>query len=405
MRVMQINSTYGCGSTGLIVKDIDSALWNAGIESVVVYHSANSQPKIGYQVGDKFTSKLHAALARIYGAQGYGSIFSTMRIQRIISRQKPDVIHLHNLHSNYVHLNMLLSYLAKKEIPTILTLHDCWFFTGKCFHFLPSHCEKWKTSCGNCPRLKMDIPSILFDQTERVFRDKLSHFQKIPNLTVVGCSKWMTELAMHSPVFQGKKYVQIYNGVDQTVFYPRSESERETLKDEFGVKGNFVILGMANKWLIDENKRVFQEIVSKSEFTLCLVGCSEAQKEELHQYSNVVALGFISNRDELSKIYAMSDVFVNLTLVDTLPTVNMEALSCGTPVITYNSAGSPELVSEAITGFVVEQFDSKCLINRIQAIFNNAICRDACSKYARNYFEVDSQYKRYVRLYQEVVKK
>ena len=355
-------------------------------------------------MGDKVTSKLHAAFARIYGAQGYGSIISTIRLKRIIAKEKPDVIHLHNLHSNYVNLNMLLAYIAERNIPTVLTLHDCWFFTGKCFHFLPSDCEKWKEHCGNCPRLKMDIPSLFCDRTEHVFFDKLSHFQRISNLTVVGCSQWMTKLAMQSPVFAEKKFAQIYNGVDQTVFYPRSESEREYIKDEFGIKGEFVILGMANKWLIAENSQVFERIVQKTDWTICLVGCSERQMEALSVYSNVLPIGFISNRNTLSKYYAMADVFVNLTLVDTLPTVNMEALSCGTPVITYDSAGSPELVAEEITGYVLNQFDSKGLIDRIQEVQNNKICRDVCSKYSIENFEESSQYKKYIQLYQKAVR-
>ena len=404
MKVMQINSTFGCGSTGLIVKDIDSALWDAGMESVVIYHSANSFPKVGYQVGDKITSRLHAAFARIYGAQGYGSILSTILLKRVIEKEKPDVVHLHNLHSNFVNLNMLLTYIAKKNIPTVLTLHDCWFFTGKCFHFLPSNCEKWTEHCGCCPRIKMDIPSLFCDRTEFVFRDKLSHFQKIKNLTVVGCSQWMTELAMRSPIFKGKKFAQIYNGVDQTVFYPRSEFERENIKNELGIKGKFVVLGMANKWLIPENQQVFQSVMQNTNWTICLVGCTESQKKALSAYSNMLPVGFVSNRETLSKYYAMADVFVNLTLVDTLPTVNMEALSCGTPVRTYNSAGSPELVSEKVTGYITKQFDASSILKRIECIQNKNIQRSACSEVARSNYEIKKQYAKYVDMYLKIDK-
>ena len=405
MKIMQINSTYGCGSTGQIVKDIDSALWDAGMESVVVYHTANSIPKVGYKVGDIATSKLHAGFARIYGTQGYGSILSTILLNRIIAKEKPNVIHLHNLHSNFVNLNILLSYIAKKNIPTVLTLHDCWFFTGKCFHFLPSNCDKWTEHCGACPRLKMDVPSLFFDRTERVFRDKQSHFQNISNLTVVGCSKWMTELAKCSPIFKNKKITQIYNGVDQTIFFQRSEYERMSIKDELGIKDKFVILGMANKWLIPENREVFKAVAQNKDWTICLIGCSDSQQKALSVLPNVLTIGFVSDRVTLSRYYAMADVFVNLTLVDTLPTVNMEALSCGTPVITYNSAGSPELVSNDATGYIIEQFDIEGLVDKIRRVYKNAICRDTCSKFAQSNYESNRQYGKYIQMYREVKNK
>ena len=111
MKILQINAVYGVGSTGVIVKDIHQMCLNEGIESFVAYSSSNlpySEIKNGYKIGNKFDKKLHAFLCRINGMQGYFSQISTNKLLGFIKKIKPDIVQLHNLHSNYINLNMLL---------------------------------------------------------------------------------------------------------------------------------------------------------------------------------------------------------------------------------------------------------------------------------------------------------
>lgn len=404
MKVIQINAVYGYGSTGVIVKDIENALLEEGNESRIVYQHSNlvKTDINGLQMGNVVDWKIHAILTRVLGKQGYASGNSTKRLIKYLETEKPDIVHLHNLHANYININQLLSYLAKKNIATILTLHDCWFFTGKCFHFTMCGCEKWKIGCGKCPQNKEDVKSLFWDKSKQVFKDKKEKFQAIQNLTIVGCSDWIKNLAKESPIFRNKQLVRIYNGVDTDIFHPKKENK---FRETYGLTGQFIILGMANKWLQDMNKETFRKIRETllPDELIVIVGCSEEQKSELKQYFNVLSIGYISNRNKLAEIYSAADVFVNMTFEDTLPTVNMESICCGTPVITYNSCGSPELISPGITGYVIPQKSVKELRNAINRIKQGFIDKEKCAYVGKNKFDKRRQYKEYLQLYDRVL--
>lgn len=404
MKVVQINAVYGFGSTGIIVRDIDQMLKQHGEDSCVVYQKSEVLCKDGFRVGNPIDWKWHALLTRVQGKQGYASIWSTQKMLNYLDIQKPDIVHLHNLHSNYINLNMLLSYLAKKNIPTVVTLHDCWFFTGKCFHFIACGCDKWKNRCGNCPQNKEDVKSLIFDQSRRVFEDKEKYFQEISNLTVVGCSDWIKNLAEKSPVFYGKNIIRIYNGVDTDIFYYR---DKQLFRNKNKLNNQFVILGMANKWMQKKNRDIFKEVVNSLEEdeSLIIIGCSENQQKELSGMNKVFAFGYIKDRNELADIYSSSNVFVNLTFEDTLPTVNMESICCGTPVITYASCGSPELVEEGRTGYVISTKNFTALRNSLSRIKAGTLSRAECEKVGQKRFDKNIQYLKYLKVYKDLIKR
>ncbi len=403
MKVAQINSVYGFGSTGIIVRDIEQLLQKNGDTSCIIYQQANMSVENGLCVGNPIDWKLHAFFTRVRGKQAYGSVLSTKKMLNYLDKQNPDVVHLHNLHSNYINLNILLNYLAKKNIPTVITLHDCWFFTGKCLHFIVCGCEKWKTQCKNCPQNKEDVKSLFFDQSTQVFEDKKKYFQNIPSLTVVGCSEWMKNLAEKSPIFSGRKIFRIYNGVDTDIFHYRSS---QTFRKRNRLDNYFVILGMANKWFQDRNRDILKNIldVLAEDEVIVIIGCSEEQKQKLIGINKVITMGYINNRDELADIYSSSDVFVNLTFEDTLPTVNMEAICCGTPVITYDSCGSPELVEDGRTGYIIPIKNFTALKNSLKKIREGNLSRYECEKIGQRCFNKNKQYLSYLQIYNDLKK-
>ena len=311
MKILQINAVYGVGSTGVIVKDIHELCLKEGIESFVAYSSSNiPQNEIinGYKIGGTFGKKLHALFCRINGMQGYFSSFSTRKLLKYIDSIKPDVVQLHNLHSNYIHLNMLLKFLAKRNIKTIVTLHDCWFYTGGCFHYTAAGCDKWLKACGSCPKKKSDTPAYIFDRSAKILKDRKKYFGLIKDLTVVGVSEWMTNEGLKT-VFKGRKAVTIHNGIDTEFFKPTPSDFR----DKYGLTDKFVILGPASKWLSKVNEKVLADFVKelKNDEALVLIGCSEQQIGNLPE--RVLGLPFIKDRDVLRKIYSMADVFINPT--------------------------------------------------------------------------------------------
>ena len=398
MKVLQINATYGVGSTGLIVRDIGQALASAGHEAYFAYQSAPEPPVNGYRVGNVADHKRHALLARLFGGQGFYSRRATAKLCRYIDRVSPDVVHLHNLHSNYVHLTRLLSHLARRDIPTVITMHDCWFFTGKCFHYADVGCDKFRHSCGNCPKKGAPPASLLFDRSARDLQRKIEALTAIPRLYLVGCSDWICDEA-RSGRLSACDVRRIYNGVDTSVFAPR---DRAALKAEQGLAGKQVILGMANKWLQPANRPLLDAVVSgmPESRVLCLVGCTDKQKQELATLGDRVrATGFVSDRDEMARLYAMADVFVNPTRADTLPTVNMESICAGTPVVTYAVGGSPELI-DADTGTVVPEGDVPAVLQAIEEILSQDT--PTCSATGKARFDKNECYGAYVDLYRTV---
>jgi len=400
MKVLEINSVYSKGSTGLIVKDIGELLKKEGYEVRYAYASKKCNDE-DYQIGSFIDWKIHALYTRITGKQGWGSKRTTKRFLSYMNSEKPDIVHLHNLHSNYINLPMLLHFLAENNITTVITLHDCWFFTGKCCHFTSVKCNKWKGKCGNCPKLKETPKSLIFDSTTKVIEEKTKLFHEIKNLTVVGCSKWISSLARESCVFHNCNIIQIYNGIDTNIFYPRNQ---RMCKEKIEVSSNFVILGMANKWLDERNNNLFNECVRalNNDELLILVGCNQRQLKVLKRYNNVKAIPFIYDRNKLAEYYNAADVFVNPTFEDTLPTVNMESICCGTPVITYDSCGSGELILDGFGKKI--QVGDWLAINK--AIKTAKIERHRIScEHSRNFFDSKIVYKKYVELFCNIIKK
>ena len=394
MKVLQINAVYGYKSTGIIVKDIETLLNNNGHTSYVVYQTAENPPENSYKAGNTLDYKFHAIHSRVFGKQAYASKLATKRLIKYIKTVSPDIVHFHNLHSNFVNLNMLCDYLVKSKIPVVITMHDCWFFTGKCTHYTAVKCDKWQTTCGDCPQLKNEQTSLFFDCTQKVLKDKTKHLNKLPNLTLVGCSKWITGEAKKS-LLKNADFEVAYNGVDTSIFTPHESN----FKEKYNLTKDFTILGFANKWCLNENREATEKIIQhNTDSNIVIVGCTNEKKNMFMSYENVTCIGYVTDRQELSDIYASSDVFINLTHADTLPTVNMESICCGTPVITYNCCGSPELIDED-NGYVVEEYDYNAVIESIAKIKTNATKFSVEEK--QNKFNKDNCYKKYLQAYKE----
>lgn len=341
MKVLQVNATYGLGSTGTIVRDLKDCCEANKIECYIAYALTDEKVERGYKIGNWLSNKLHALLSRISGKQAYFSYLPTIRFIRYIRNLQPDVVHLHNLHANYINLPMLLKYLAKNDIRTIITLHDCWWYTGGCFHYTAAGCNKWLDKCGNCPKRTDDTPAYLYDRSAEILEDKKQLLLAIPRLTVIGVSEWISNEARKS-FLASKEIKTIRNGIDLTVFKPTPSDLRERL----GLEGKYVILGPASKWLDPINKEVLDYFVAnmKSDEVLLLFG---AEKTDRSLPSNVKLYGYTRDKQELAALYTMADVFVNCTREDTLPTINLEAQACGCRVVTFATCGA----SETVDGF------------------------------------------------------
>lgn len=401
MNVFEINSVP-YGSTGRImfqIADTVKSMGGTAYTSASFTKSRGEQfPDTYYRIGGAVGKTEHIIFAKLTGRHGYYSHFATYKLIRKIKQVKPDVIHLHNIHGWYLNWKMLFDYLKKTNIPVIWTMHDCWPFTGHCPHFMAIGCEKWKTGCHDCALYK-SYPGCFFDDSRFQYDYKKRCFTGVPNLTIVTPSQWLADLVKQSYL---KDYdtVVINNGIDLTKFKPQSSDFRK----EHGLENKILILGVAFDWTpkkgLDDFKRLAGDL--PEEYAIVLVGVSDNVAKTLPD--RIISIACTQNQEELAEIYSSADIFVNPTWEDNFPTVNLEALACGTPVVTYKTGGSPESITES-TGKVVPYKDYTALKNAIVDMKDDkASMSGTCMERAKSYERKDA-YCKYIELYKSILEK
>lgn len=402
MKVIQINAIYGSKSTGTIVREIQSCCREHGIECYVAYSIADrpdSKVPNGYHIGNKLTVKWHALLSRVFGRQAYFNRFTTWLLIKWMGRIHPDIVHLHNVHSNYLHLNGLLRYLAKHDIATVVTMHDCWYYTGGCTHYTSVVCQRWQFGCGNCP-IWRKIPSWFRDTTQVVLKDRSKYLNAIPRLTLVGASEWIANETKKS-VLKNNDIFFIHNGFDLDIFRPVSSTKKDTL----GISNRFVILGPADKWLLPINKATLDYFISNMTNDMVMVLFGRGGRLEINN-NKVLQIGYVSSRQDMAEIYSMADVMVNCSREDTLSSINIECQACGTPVITYDATGLQETVV-GNSGYAIETGNKEKLWRKVLEVKEKGkehYSRE-CRDWIHDNFEKHDSYAKYIQLYNKINKR
>ena len=400
-KLLQINPVVRLNtSTGRIMREIGELAVASGWESYVAYSGArDGRPQHSSHlvpVGDKLDLAIHAVATRIFDAHGLASRRATRRFIRRIREIDPDVIHIHNIHGYFLNYPLLCKYLKESGKPVIWTVHDCWLYTGHCYYYSAVRCDKWRTGCGHCPQRRAFPASWLFDRSARNWRDKQRAFGSLENLTIVPVSGWIRQ-EMASSFLADKHFRVFHNGIDLTVFRP------EAGEGEKPAEGT-VILAVASIWLEEKG---FGDLVKmagllREDEHLVLVGrMTDEQRQRMP--AGVQLIERTENVGRLAALYATATAFVNPTWQDNYPTVNLEAIACGTPVVTYRTGGSIESVTEG-TGFVVEQGDVVGMLARVRelAAADRAETGRKCRSYALAHFEKEECYQQYIRLYENL---
>lgn len=403
MKLLQINVTANSGSTGRIAEDIGLIAVSNSWESYIGYGRTNnnSRNKI-IRIGSDFDIKVHGLLTRVFDNHSFGfsSKKATKEFIKEIDKIKPDIIHLHNIHGYYINSNVLFEYLSKLNVPIVWTFHDCWSFTGHCAHFDYIGCKKWKTGCYSCPLKKSYPASLVFDRSKKNYIEKKKLFNLVKNLTIVPVSNWLGDLVKESFLSSNAIKV-IHNGIDINTFKP-STNNKET-REKFGLKDEFVVLGLSSVWNKSKGFDDFINLYTKldSKVKIILVGLNQNQIDDLPK--NIIAIRRTENISQLVDLYSMSDLFINLTYNDTFPTTNLEALACGTPILTYKTGGSIEAVSDD-TGFIVEKGDLDSVIKVINEVRKKGkgFYSEKCRERAVSCFNKDDRFMDYIELYRSL---
>lgn len=364
MKVVQINAVCDYGSTGRIVSEASDFLNSENIENKLFYGNGSSQRENAVFIGNKIDHKIHALMSRILGKQGYFSKRATKKMLKQIDEFGPDLIHLHNLHGNYINLPTLFKYLSKKNIATVITLHDCFFYTGKCVHYTLTGCNRWQKECGNCPNLKSGNPTFFFDRTKKMLKDRKKWYKNIDKLGIIGVSEWITNEAKQSPILKNAKFTTVYNWIDCDVFKPHKSDVYEKL----GIADKFIILGVANIWSKEKGIDDFNHLAQMIDDNYKIVLVGEIGNHYVDE--KIITISRTDSVETLADLYAMADVYFNPSKEETFGKVTAEALSSGTPAIVYNKTACPELIGDGC-GFVEAVGDVDSVYKDIKTLFEN----------------------------------
>lgn len=391
MKLLQINVTANWGAHGRIAEGIAEGAGTRGWHTVLAYgRKANPSCQELYRIGGDADIYAHVGLSRLFDMHGIGSVSATKRFISFIESYRPDIIHLHNIHGYYLNYPLLFDYLKKWGGPVVWTLHDCWPFTGHCAYFDYAACDRWITGCHDCPEKHSYPASTFADNSRRNYAQKQKSFSSIAaQLTLVPVSRWLASIAEKS--FLGNCRIStIYNGIDTDVFSPKAAKAVSPK----------IILGIANSW--DRRKGLNEFIclsrILPSDYRIVLIGLTNTQIRKLP--AGIEGMARTQNVDELARMYSQASVLVNPTLEDNLPTINLEAQACGTPVVTYRTGGAPETI-DATTGIVVEKGDIDGLLCAIKSVSGSTQLYQAtqCRKRILDHFTTAHCSTAYLKLY------
>lgn len=395
-RVMFINTVATNNSVARIVTGLYDTLEAHGYECLIAYARGDAPEGYRYyQIGTDTDVYIHGGMSRITDRQGFYSTQATKALIKVIEDYNPDIIHLHNVHGYYLNVRVLFDYLHDVRRKVIWTLHDCWAFTGHCSHFEYIGCTKWQTCCDSCEQLNEYPKSMIMDNSRRNFLEKKVLFTGLRDMTIVTPSRWLADRVKQS-FLKDYPLVVVPTGIDLSRFSPIPEKKERgnlifELKDKLGLRGKTVLLGVANPW---RERKGLNQFVNLSKMiddrtAIVLLGLDDDQLSDLPD--SIIGLAKTDSIEELAAIYSMADIYVNLTLEDTFPTTNIEALACGTPVITFKAGGSPESIDDTC-GIVVERNSIQGVLAAIDKIrssrgicYTPSMCIARAQLYDREY--------------------
>lgn len=406
-KLLQINPVLRVNtSTGRIMQEIGELAMQNGWESYIAY----SQGRDGIKpcqshllpIGNRWSVAWHGIMTRLSDRHGLASDTATKQFISRIEELQPDVIHIHNIHGYFLNYRILFEYLSQCHIPVVWTVHDCWLYTGHCYYYSFVGCDKWQTECGHCPQKRKFPASWWIDSSRQNYMSKKNAFTSMPHnrLTIVPVSEWIKD-EMQRSFFRGYDFRVIHNGINTQVF---KLFDAGLIKNKYSLNGKHILLGVASIWSKEKGLDDFIRLSGMLNENEIIVLVGVDAKTQRYLPRNIIGINRTESVHELAELYSAADVFVNPTWQDNYPTVNMEAIACGTPVVTYHTGGSIEAVTED-TGRIVTQGNVKELLDVIRNIMvkGKSYYRARCRAYALTHFRKEDRYAYYLELYNELI--
>ena len=402
--ILQINTTFNIGGAAEISKVIFDEINNRlNYRSYFAYGSGKD---IAIKNICKFSYKpelyFHALITRLTGYEGRGSYFSTKRLMKYIESNNIDLIHIHNIHGYYLNLNFI-NYLKENEYPVVWTFHDPWPITGSCAYI--TECKRWKIGCGECPHLEY-YPKNYIDQSKNMWEKKNKLFSSGWKPVIITPSKWLANEVKKS-YLKDHEIKIINNGININTFKPRST---KNIREKLNIPLNKKIILFVAADLQNERKgaKYFFDALKylkNKNYIVVTIG-KKYEKKFKNIDIEIKQLGYIYDREKLSEIYSMSDVFCTTSLDEVFGLTVTEALSSGTPVVAFDVGGITEQIRGGC-GFTVKPKNIKEIAQKIEILFKDEKLNEEMSKNARekavNNYSIEKMVNEYIKVYDKLL--
>lgn len=346
--------------------------------------------------GFKWNWFVHYNLYKLTGIQDFWSLFSTIDLCLKLKKYNPDIIHINVINEHILCFPFFVSFLNKLGKPIVWTFHDTRIITARCASFEEDQCTQWQTGCKKCTPNAIYLPSKI-NNVAYQWKLKKKWLNAIEKLTIVTPSQWLANHVKNS-YLKEKPCLVINNGIDTSEFSKSFSMDLPVLKD---IKCK-ILLGVATEW---SHRKGLDSMIWLSQhlpegYQIVLVGGISSHLINTIP-ANIICLPRTNSKKELIAIYQRADVYVNPTLADNFPTVNIEALGAGLPIVTFKTGGSAECVDKTC-GISVEKGNDKALLEAVLEVCNNPskYSKENCIKRSQCFSL--NQFDKYIELYHKL---
>ncbi len=400
MKILQVNCVYPYGSTGKITDEIHKELMNNNHFSSVAYSRGKKTSRDELlRICGSLGSKVNHAVSRFTGLAYGGCFLQTNKLLSFIKKDKPDIVHLQCINGYFVNIYKLVGFLKEHKIPTVITLHAEFMYTANCP--LTLDCEKWKTGCGDCPRLFQAVESYFFDRTSCSFQLMKRAFEDFGDrLTVVGVSNWLSERAKMSPIMENANIITITNGINTGIFYPRNNP---SVKNELKILPNEkIVLWVTSGFTEEKGRSHFMDLadsINDRSYRFIVAGTGKPDDYN----GKIEFLGRISDQNKLAELYSSADVSVSCSKQESYPTVALESQCCGTPFVGFDVGGVSETIFDGM-GQIVEYGNIQKLKEAVECWCENKnrISKEIVSACMEE-FSSSAMTRKYIDLYKSIM--
>jgi glycosyltransferase involved in cell wall biosynthesis len=445
VKIRHITNKFPGGGSARIAWDLHRGSLQEGHDSrILISHSRDEedfrQIPSGYWyegVEEKFGKPLASGLKAITGGVGLRSFASFRKFDNAVQKglgaplttwrqisglesmhskgiwkwleehpDRPDLFHGHTLEGEFFDLSVLRELGAHSRV--VLTLHNAWFLTGLCHHFLD--CPRWKTGCGNCPQIG-EFPEVRFDFSRANWKRKQKIYRQAA-LNVAAPCRWLLDQVSDSILEPAVRHRRVIpNGVDTSLYCPGS---RQEARGKLGLESDaFVITFVGNKtvdnkwkvfdWMADA-VRLLRKKFPEKKIRFMVVG---QEVKGTGADEGVVFVPPDHSPGGIAPCYQAADVYLHAARMDTFPTTVLEAMACGLPVVATRVGGIPEQVQDGVSGWLVDVGDPPALAERLGRLLESPEqarqMGQRSLRRARECFSIEAMRAGYRDFYQEVL--